>query len=117
MQKEELEFLYQSVGNQIKLLRKKSQFSQEQLALKLNLSRVSIVNIEKGRQHPSIHLLIDVSRILNVPLSRFINDDMITEYTNKEKLINIKKKLNKASDNDIDQEKIFKFIQKTINKS
>lgn len=111
MQKEELEFLYESIGSEIKSLRKKSGFSQEQLALKLNLSRVSIVNIEKGRQHPSIHLLVDITRILNVPFSKFLNDDMFKEINIQSKMIQLKKKLSKSFYNDIDQKKIMEFIQ------
>lgn len=117
MQKEELDFLYESIGNQIRILRKKSRFSQAQLADKLKLSRVSVVNIEKGRQHPSIHLLIEITRILNVPLSKFLNDDMFKDFNNKSKLSQIKKKISKASDDDVDQDKIMEFIKQTINQS
>jgi DNA-binding XRE family transcriptional regulator len=116
MQKEEQEYFYESIGNQIKKLRKKSRFSQDQLAKKLDLSRVSIVNIEKGRQHPSLHLLVEITRILNVNISSFINDEMFKDFDNKSKLNQIKKKISKAT-YDGDQDKIMEFIKQTINQS
>jgi transcriptional regulator with XRE-family HTH domain len=116
MLKEEQDYLYESIGNQIQKLRKKSRFSQEQLSKKLGLSRVSIVNIEKGRQHPSIHLLLEISRILNVGVSTFINDEMFKDFYNKSKFNQIKKKISKV-DYDGDQEKIMNFIKQTINQS
>lgn len=116
MQKDELDYLYEMIGNQIRQLRKKSRFSQEQLAAKLDLSRVSVVNIEKGRQHPTVHLLIDISRILNVPLSTFLNDDMFKDFDNKSKLNKIKKKLSKTPDG-FDHDKIMEFIKQTINQT
>lgn len=116
MQKEEQEYLYESIGSQIKKLRKKSRFSQEQLAKKLGLSRVSVVNIECGRQHPSIHLLVEISRILNVKISSFINDEMFKDFDNKAKLNKIKKQISKAK-YDGDQVKIMDFIKQTINQS
>jgi transcriptional regulator with XRE-family HTH domain len=113
MQVEEQDFLYESIGNQIRKLRKKSRFSQDQLAKRLNLSRASIVNIEKGRQHPSLHLLVELSRVLNTSISTFLNDDMFKDFSNKSKLSQIKKKISKASD-DADQEKIMEFIKQTL---
>lgn len=112
---EEQYFLYELIGNQIKIFRKKSRFSQEQLASKLNLSRTSIVNIEKGRQHISIHLLIDTSRILNAPLSTFLSDEMLKDFNNATTLTRIKKKI--STSDEIDHEKIMAFIKQTIKKS
>jgi DNA-binding XRE family transcriptional regulator len=116
LEKEEQHFLYQHIGNQIKRLRIQSHFSQDQLAKKLNLSRVSIVNIEKGRQHPSLHLLIDCSRILNVNLNTLINDDILKDIDNQVKLNQIRKKISKTSNN-IDQDKIMEFIKQITNPS
>lgn len=120
MQKEEQKYLYELIGNQIKELRKKAVFSQEDLANKLNLSRASIVNIENGRQHPSLHLLIDLTRILNVSLDTFLNEELLKEFNNKNKLSQIKKQISKASDefdSTFDSEKILAFIKKATNKS
>ncbi|GAB2798288.1 hypothetical protein GCM10027275_49830 [Rhabdobacter roseus] len=42
--------------------------SQGDLALKINLSRTSVVNIEQGRQHPSLYLLWQISEALKVSI-------------------------------------------------
>lgn len=115
MQKEEQNYLYELIGNQIQELRKKSRFSQENLAKKLELSRASIVNIEKGRQHPSIHLLIDLARILNVNISTFLNDELLNEFNTRSNLVSIKKQIDKSSD-DIDSKKILDFIKQAKSK-
>lgn len=74
---EEQKFLYESIGSQIKSLRNRARLSQEELADKLNLSRASVVNIEKGRQHASLHLLIDLARIFNVTLLDFLTEEFV----------------------------------------
>ena len=120
MQKQEQEYLYTLIGNQIKKLRKKSRFSQEQLAKKLDLSRASIVNIEKGRQHPSLHLLIDLSRILNVSISSLVNDDLLKVDMNSHRLSRIRKQILQqvtgSSGKNINTEKILSFIKLTTQK-
>src|SRR4051812_23746855 len=68
-------YLYESIGWQINLLRKRARVSQKELAEKLGLSRASVVNIEKGRQHVSLHLLIDLSRIFKVSLLDFLTEE------------------------------------------
>ena len=52
------------LGDRIRSARTKANIKQEAFADYLKLSRSSIVNIEKGRQHPSIHLLLDIAKIL-----------------------------------------------------
>jgi transcriptional regulator with XRE-family HTH domain len=59
---------YKFVGEKIKDARKSKGYKQEVFAKSLCLSRVSIVNIEKGRQRPSAHLLYDIAKTLNVEL-------------------------------------------------
>lgn len=116
LQKEEIDFLYDTIGNQIRILRKKSGFSQGELASKLKRSRTTIVNIENGRQHPPIHMLIELARVLNVPLSKILDDDMFKDFDNRSKLNQIKKQLKKIVLEDTDQEKAFAFIKQTIGK-
>lgn len=59
---------YQKLGLQIREYREKAKLKQGEFAIRLNLSRASIVNIEKGRQHPPLHLLFMISQILNIEL-------------------------------------------------
>jgi len=60
--------IYQFVGDNIKLYRGRSKMTQGELALKIGLSRASVVNIEKARQQPSLHLLIEIAENLGVEL-------------------------------------------------
>jgi transcriptional regulator with XRE-family HTH domain len=66
-----LEF-YLSVGNKIKLARKLRQVDQEELAANIGLSRSSVINIEKGRQNPSLLQVWSAARFLNVPITDLI---------------------------------------------
>lgn len=65
MTEKEKKYLYDFVGSKIKDLRNEVDISQQELANKLNLSRVSIVNIEKGRQQLSLHFLYEIARIFD----------------------------------------------------
>ncbi|TSB45348.1 helix-turn-helix transcriptional regulator [Alkalicoccobacillus porphyridii] len=51
--------------NSIKELRKQHHMSQETLAQKLDVSRQTIISIEKGRYHPSLPLAIQIARCFN----------------------------------------------------
>ena len=62
----EQQIFYSTIGRKISDARKKAKYKQEVFASLLNLSRSSIVNIEKGRQHPSIHLLWEIAIKLKV---------------------------------------------------
>ncbi|MGJ1434423.1 helix-turn-helix transcriptional regulator [Sphingobacterium siyangense] len=57
---------YSMIGKQIADLREKQGLTQDKLGQRLGLSRVSIVNIEKGRQKPTLYLLYTLSQIFNV---------------------------------------------------
>ena len=109
----EQKYLYESLGNQIKILRNKSGISQHDLAKNLNLSRASVVNIEKGRQHPSLHLLIDLTRIFNIQITDLLDISSITNFQN-DSLRSIKTKIKESSKNKDDQEKVLEFIKKHI---
>lgn len=62
-----LEF-YSELGFEISEARKEVNMSQETLAAKIGLSRASVVNIEKGRQNPPLHVLIRIAEVLNTNL-------------------------------------------------
>lgn len=57
---------YQWLGEQIKRARKNANLTQEELAKQLSLSRVSVANIEKGKQKIQIHTLIETAYYLNM---------------------------------------------------
>ena len=59
---------YIILGNKIRLARKEKGVDQESLAKCLNLSRTSVINIEKGRQRPSIHQIWLMAYHLQFPI-------------------------------------------------
>jgi transcriptional regulator with XRE-family HTH domain len=58
--------LYRLLGERIQRARFQNCKSQRVLAEELGMSRTSMVNIEKGRQHTSIHVLWQIAERLNV---------------------------------------------------
>ena len=52
----------------IKEFRAKYNLTQEQLAEKVGVTRMTIVFLEQGKYNPSLRLAYDVSRIFNVTI-------------------------------------------------
>lgn len=63
---------YKEVGLKIARCRKAADLSQEVLAVRANLTRTSIVNIEKGRQQVFLHTIVEVAKVLSVPITELI---------------------------------------------
>ena len=55
---------YRSLGISIRDRRRQQQITQEAMAAHMGLTRTSIVNIEKGRQHLAVHQLVRMSDLL-----------------------------------------------------
>ncbi len=62
---------YSKIGSNIKAAREKREMKQHVLADMLGLSRASVVNIEKGRQHVTMHTLWQIATLLNSNFSDF----------------------------------------------
>lgn len=63
---------YQQLGANIRKFREKKKMSQEGLANLVGLTRTSMTNIEKGRQHPPIHKLCEIIYQLQTDISDVI---------------------------------------------
>jgi transcriptional regulator with XRE-family HTH domain len=64
--------LYRLIGERVSSARSSTGLSQNKLAKKLGLSRVSVVNIEKGRQRPPVHVLWKIAEALGVEITDLI---------------------------------------------
>jgi len=109
MIKQDQEKFYQLLGTRIRDARKLAGLKQEALASYLDLTRASVVNIEKGRQHPPLHLLYDISKILKVELCSLIPELMVADGKSKanwEKIVVKKMKGDKQA-----REKLLGFLQ------
>lgn len=57
---------YIRFGENIRIKRKQINLTQEDLAWLLNISRVSINNIEAGKQRPPLHFIVSICAILKL---------------------------------------------------
>lgn len=107
MNNEEVHSLYLNLGQNIRKARISKGYNQDTFAQMLKLSRASIVNIEKGRQRPTIHFLYDVSKITNIALT-----DLLPTISTETDLNPIWKKQiqKKLSNNSISEEKLSNFL-------
>lgn len=64
------------VKNHLARLRAERNWSQGELAKRLNVSRQTIISIEKERYDPSLPLAFRISRIFSMPIEEiFIEED------------------------------------------
>ena len=56
------------MNNRIKELRAKFNFTQDELAQKVNVRRETIVFLEKGKYNPSLKLAYEISKIFNTKI-------------------------------------------------
>ncbi|MBW1614081.1 MAG: helix-turn-helix transcriptional regulator [Deltaproteobacteria bacterium] len=54
--------------NRIKELRARFDLTQQDLAIKVNVRRETIVFLEKGRYNPSLKLAYDISRVFGMAI-------------------------------------------------
>jgi transcriptional regulator with XRE-family HTH domain len=61
------------VGQRIKQLRKDLELSQEALALKAEVDRTYVTDVENGRRNVSLEILERLIKALNVSIAEFFN--------------------------------------------
>jgi len=54
--------------NSIKMLRAKHNLTQEDLAQKVNVTRQTILAIERGKYPPSLPLALAIAKVFNTPV-------------------------------------------------
>lgn len=72
MERDPFDWLYGLIGDSLCKARKAAKLSQTELAKKVGINRVSVVNIEKGRQRPPVHLLWRLAEAVGVELVQLI---------------------------------------------
>jgi putative transcriptional regulator len=63
------------VKNKITEFRENSGLTQKELALKLEVSRQTIISLEKGRYNPSIKLAFKIARLFDVMIEEVFIDE------------------------------------------
>lgn len=72
MTKAEIKQVYSLVGQLVRQHRKRERLTQEQLGQRVGLSRTSITNLERGRQHVPLHILFGIAASLHVKVEALI---------------------------------------------
>ncbi len=80
------------LNENLKIIRKEKGMSQEELANKLNVVRQTVSKWEQGLSVPDSEMLIKISEIFEVPVSRLIGET-IEESTVRDELAVISRKL------------------------
>ncbi|TVX93265.1 helix-turn-helix domain-containing protein [Paenibacillus agilis] len=65
--------IYTFIGSNIRRWRISKKWTQDELGVKLEMSRPSISNIEAGRHHISLHLLFRLAVILEISPQELIS--------------------------------------------
>ena len=63
-------------GDRLAELRKQNQYTQKELAQKLNVSQQIISNIERGQTEPDIDFLRDTADLYNISMDQLIGRDI-----------------------------------------
>ncbi len=68
----EEKLLYESVGNEIRKLRKAKGYNQSDLAKKIGLERTSITNIEIGKQKATIFVIYKICELFDISIEHLL---------------------------------------------
>lgn len=64
-----------SIGQRIKLFRQKAHISQEELAVKVGISRISMSNYERGERIPPVDVFLRIAQALHVSMDEVLEYD------------------------------------------
>jgi len=67
------------LGRNLKILRKKNNLSQEDLAGSLSVSRQAVCLWETGERTPKVSMLMSVSKIFGVSLDQIVNGKLVSQ--------------------------------------
>lgn len=98
----------------LKVLRKNKGYSQEQLAVRLNVVRQTISKWEKGLSVPDAEMLTEIAEVFSVSVNELLGND-IEQETNKDTLEVIAQELAKLNElMAIEQQKKGKTKKKVV---
>ena len=85
----EIKIFYKDFGQRLRKARKAANLTQMDLAKWVGLSRSSITNIEKGRQHIHLHTFMVISEAVNVHPAFFLPETGSLRHGVYEKLTSV----------------------------
>ncbi|MDB4921209.1 helix-turn-helix transcriptional regulator [Mucilaginibacter sp.] len=116
LDKEQQTVFYEALGEKIRDARKRKNLNQEDLAEKLGMSRVSIVNIETGKQRLPLHVLSDISEILNITLGELLPQVKAADSNNLDPAI-LNKIRKETEDSSNSSEKVMNYVLSLMKKN
>jgi DNA-binding XRE family transcriptional regulator len=78
---------YTLVSTRIRDIRMSKGVKQDVLALQLNITRTSLINIEKGRQHPNLFMIFEIAFHLGISLEELLPN--MNEFAKKYTTVNL----------------------------
>lgn len=72
MDNSNIDKFYSELGSLIKTERLKRKITQDDLAQQLDLTRASVINLEKGRHRPSIYQIVLIAKYFNMEYTKLI---------------------------------------------
>lgn len=101
--------LYRNISDRIRQEREKKSITQTALASMVSVSRASIVNIEKNRQHPPLHLIWEIAIALELnptvlipPLEKIIGNSKVR----------LESQIEREAEGEVERERIKELISK-----
>jgi DNA-binding XRE family transcriptional regulator len=88
MTEQEKRLLYNQIGKNIRGARENLKIKQTDFAKLLEISRASVVNIEKARQYPPLHLIFDIAKALKVKVTDLVPEPESIDSKQIDKSIN-----------------------------
>ena len=76
-----------TIGEKIKLLRKRARMTQAELAEKISVTTRSVIYFEKNQRHPSEDVISKLSEAFGIPEDILSDDHRDLELTKEEKFI------------------------------
>ena len=92
------------LSDNLKIIRKDNNLSQEQLAEKLGVSRQAVSKWESGQSYPEMDKMLLICKLFNYDIDELMNENIVEVSENRQSKININKYI----------EEFFGFINKII---
>jgi len=61
------------IKNKVRKLREEKKLTQQELSLILNVSRQTIISLEKGDYSPSLHLALRMAKFFGIPVEKLFS--------------------------------------------
>ncbi|RYE27488.1 MAG: XRE family transcriptional regulator [Sphingobacteriaceae bacterium] len=114
LDKEQQTNFYEIIGDKIREARKLRNMNQDLLADRLGISRVSLGNIETGKQRVPLHVLLDICESLNVTMNDIVPQNVKSDNLIDQSILNKIKR--ETEDSPESSEKVLNYVLSLMKK-